>query len=496
MVAGHYRVLDRIGSGAMGVVWRARDERLGRTVAIKQLFVQPGLSDTETETGRLRAMREARIAAMLQHPNAIAIFDIAEHEGDPCLVMEYVPAQGLDSLLIERGSLDPEEVAAIGAQVASALAAAHEKGIVHRDIKPGNVLIDSSGVAKISDFGISRAVGDATVTQTGVLSGTPAYLAPEVARGQNPSSASDVFSLGATLYTAVEGYPPFGHNQNPLAALHAAAAGKVLPPQQAGGLTALLMSLLRTDPSARPDMAEASTKLAAVAPNHDGARWAAATPAPAEPTMIGPVRLREPPEREPGPARHAGIPKKGVIAGLGGLAMAIVLLGLVLTGVNLGWFGGDQQSLTGGASSSAPRQQAQPPAGSPRNSGPSSTTSSSSEPSESSSSTKPSSGSSGEIPYSQAGQLVINYYNGFSNPSSAWGMLTSSGKAVYGSEQAFQQYWKKYSPVSAQNARGVTTNSDGSVNVPVDVTAGGQTTHKVVRVVNQNGTLLIDADTR
>src|SRR5205823_1495684 len=197
---------------------------------VKQLLLQPGLTEEQKQDARRRALREARIAARLHHPNAIVVFDVAEHDGDPCLVMEYMAANSLAALLSERGSLPPGEVASVGRQIASALSAAHASGIVHRDIKPGNVLIDEANVAKITDFGIARAVGDVTVTQTGMFAGTPAYLAPEVARGQEPTAASDVFSLGSTMYTAVEGHSPFGLGENTLALLYAVAAGKVDPP--------------------------------------------------------------------------------------------------------------------------------------------------------------------------------------------------------------------------------------------------------------------------
>ncbi|MFC7617501.1 serine/threonine-protein kinase [Actinokineospora soli] len=190
------------------MVWRARDERLERVIAIKQLLIRPGLTPAKTEEARRRAMREARIAARLHHRNAVALLDVAEHDGDPYLVMEFVNARSLSAVIAERGTLPPEQVAAIGSQVAAALAAAHAAGIVHRDVKPGNILLDEQGTVKITDFGISKATGDHTITtDTGVLAGTPAYLAPELARGQQPTTASDVFSLGSTLYHALEGTP-------------------------------------------------------------------------------------------------------------------------------------------------------------------------------------------------------------------------------------------------------------------------------------------------
>jgi serine/threonine protein kinase len=265
LVAGRYRLGRRIGSGAMGVVWQAHDDRLHRTVAVKQLLLQPGLPAADTDEAKRRAMREGRIAARLQHPHAIAVYDVAEEDGQPWLVMEYLPSKSLSTVLSERGTLPPREVAMIGMQIASALAAAHNAGIVHRDIKPGNVLLGDEGTVKITDFGISRATGDVTVTATGMLAGTPAYLAPEVAKGYDPGSPSDVFSLGSTLYAAIEGAPPFGLTENTIALLHQVASGKVTPPKQAGPLTALLMRLLRAEPEERPTMAEAREALAAVA---------------------------------------------------------------------------------------------------------------------------------------------------------------------------------------------------------------------------------------
>jgi serine/threonine protein kinase len=265
LIAERYRFIDRIGSGAMGVVWRAQDERLGRTVAVKQLLLQPGLETSEHDEAIQRAMREGRIAAKLHHPNAIAVYDVVEENGAPCLVMEYLPSNSLADALAEHGQLDATEVARIGAQAASALAAAHAAGIVHRDVKPGNVLIAENGVVKITDFGISRASDDVTVTKTGLIAGTPAYLAPEIARGQDPTPASDVFSLGSTLYAALEGEPPFGLSENTLGVLHAVAAGRINPPVHEGPLSDVLLRLLNYDPEDRPTMGQARELLNAVA---------------------------------------------------------------------------------------------------------------------------------------------------------------------------------------------------------------------------------------
>ena len=265
LVAERYRLTQHIGSGAMGVVWQAHDERLHRTVALKQLLLSPSFSAADTKEATERAMREGRIAARLQHPNAVSVYDVVDDNGQPVLVMEYVPSRSLSAVLDERGTLEPLEVARIGSQIATALTAAHAAGIVHRDIKPGNVLLADDGTVKITDFGISRATGDVTVTATGMLAGTPAYLAPEVAKGENPGPPSDVFSLASTLYAAVEGYPPFGHSDNTLALLHAVAACRTIPAKQAGPLTGLLAQMLRANPEERPTMSETSRALSALA---------------------------------------------------------------------------------------------------------------------------------------------------------------------------------------------------------------------------------------
>ncbi|MEU7525941.1 serine/threonine-protein kinase [Saccharothrix sp. NPDC042600] len=257
VVAGRYRLVERLGAGAMGVVWRAFDERLHREVAVKLLVVPPGADAGEAVA---RAAREARIAARLHHPNAVTVHDVVTDGGVPVLVMEHVAGRSLSGVV-----LPVADAARVGAQVASALAAAHAAGVVHRDVKPGNVLLTGDGTAKITDFGIARAFGDVTVTRTGVLAGTPAFLAPEVARGGSPGPASDVFALGATLYALVEGRPPFGDGDNAIALLHAVAAGHFPPPTRAGALTPVLLDLMRTDPATRPTMAEAADHLRAAA---------------------------------------------------------------------------------------------------------------------------------------------------------------------------------------------------------------------------------------
>src|SRR5699024_5898957 len=161
----------------MGVVWHAQDELVHRDVAIKQLLLDPGLDAAQAEDARQRTMREARLAARLHHPNAISVFDVVtDDHGQPCLVMEYLPSTSLAAVLQQEQTLDPVEVAQIGTQIASALRAAHEVGVIHRDIKPGNVLLSDNGHVKLTDFGISRATADDTITKTGMIPGTHAHL--------------------------------------------------------------------------------------------------------------------------------------------------------------------------------------------------------------------------------------------------------------------------------------------------------------------------------
>jgi serine/threonine protein kinase len=512
LIAGHYRLVEHIGSGAMGVVWRAVDERLERAVAVKQILAQPGMSEAERSSMRQRAMREAKNAARFQHPNAIVVFDVAEQDGDPCLVMEYLPSKSLSAVIAEQGTLPLAQVARIGEQVASAIVAAHRAGIVHRDIKPANILIDEHGTAKITDFGISRAAGDLTLTQTGLIGGTPAYLAPELARGSDPSPASDVFSLGATLYHALEGQPPYGNSTNQLALLYTAANGQVIPPRQAGKATALLMHLLRIEPDERPSMAEARDRLAGLAAGEPEANagtlvspplynsgpqpvavpmadqppgerppWQRTTAAVAAPPQQqrsprNPTAAFIPPARPAGAqnGQQAAARRKGIV--IGSVAAAVVVVGVVLFLV-----------LNSGASDGGTSAQSLPKGG-PATSAPSSAPS-----------TSVNAAALGQTPntggtpnYGQAGNMVKTYLDSVGS-ATAWGLLTPGAQAVYGSQQAFQAYWAEhkidsYKQILADNG----PNADGSVDMYV--TIDGNRVHW--RVVNTAEGMRIDADTR
>src|SRR3954470_12054131 len=274
LVAGRYRLQSQIGGGGMGGVLLPQGEMLRGRGAVKQVLTPSGVSAEEADQQRQRALREGRIAARLSHPHAISVYDVALEHGQPWLVMEYLPSRSLAEVLSDDGVLRVDQAAQIGAQVADALAATHAAGIVHRDVKPANILIGEGGavegLVKITDFGISHASGDVTLTQTGQITGTPAFLSPEVAQGRPMTEASDVFSLGATLYACLEGQPPFGMEENALGMLHRVAGGEIVPPQRAGFLKGPLLRMLAADPADRPTMAEVRDELAGLAAGRDG----------------------------------------------------------------------------------------------------------------------------------------------------------------------------------------------------------------------------------
>jgi serine/threonine protein kinase len=241
-IGGRYRVVRAIGRGGMGTVWLCRDEKLAREVAVKQVGLMPGHSDTDTA----RAMREARSTAALSHRNVVTVFDVIEEDDHIWLVMEHVPSRTLARLIRDEGPLSPSRAAWIGAQVADGLVAAHRAGITHRDVKPGNIFV-GDGLAKVGDFGISRTEGDATLTGSDLVTGTPTYFSPELATGGDPSAASDVWALGVTLYYAVEGRPPYEHRENPVAVLNDIAQQAPPRPRRAGTLEPVLTRMLDRD---------------------------------------------------------------------------------------------------------------------------------------------------------------------------------------------------------------------------------------------------------
>jgi serine/threonine protein kinase len=260
LVAGRYALTDVLGRGGMGVVWLADDQLLDRPVALKEITFSIYLSDEERRILRERTMREARTAARLDHPCITRVYDVVEEDGKPWLVMEHVPSRSLQEIVDKQGALPPATVARIGLDVLAALDAAHQAGIVHRDVKPGNVLVAPDGRACLTDFGIATATGDSSLTTQGAVIGSPSYMAPERANGQEPGPPVDLWSLGATLYTAVEGHLAFDRG-DPMATLLAVVSEHPAPMVAAGPLEPVLRGLLTKDPAQRATAAQARQAL-------------------------------------------------------------------------------------------------------------------------------------------------------------------------------------------------------------------------------------------
>ncbi|MFI8829821.1 protein kinase [Streptomyces afghaniensis] len=290
LLAGRYRVTAQLGRGGMGIVWKAVDEVLGREVAVKELRTYTDAAGPELAGLRLRMQREARAAARVRHPGVIAVHDIAEVDGRPLIVMELVDGPSLDDVLRDRGTLDAREAAGIGTAVMDALAAAHRAGVLHRDVKPGNILLDRSGRVVLTDFGIATmddpGDGSAThLTRSGELVGSLDYLAPERAQGADPGPASDIWALGATLYAAVEGASPFRRTST-FSTLTAIVTEPLPEPRRAGPLAPVLQRLLDKRPEGRPEADQARRMLQAVADSGgtDTPTSSLRAPVPAPPT--------------------------------------------------------------------------------------------------------------------------------------------------------------------------------------------------------------------
>ena len=250
-IAGRYRLTGLVNAGGSGKVWAALDEVLGREVAIKDVGASPFLDGPDRGPVREHTLREARAAGRVDHPAVVNIYDVVEQDGQQWIVMQLVRAPSLAELIERDGPCTPRRAAQIGLQLLGALRAAHARGIVHRDVKPSNVLINGEQ-AVLTDFGIAAIDGEATFAFPDTLVGSPNYIAPELIRGGPATPASDLWALGATLYTAVEGRPPF-HRDGAVAALTAAASCEPDPISRSGMLAPLLVELLRKEPSQRPD---------------------------------------------------------------------------------------------------------------------------------------------------------------------------------------------------------------------------------------------------
>jgi len=329
VVAGRYELLQVIGHGAMGTVWRARDLVLAREIAVKEVRLPSLMSAQDRAVARERSLREARVAARLTHPGVVTVHDVIEAEGSPWIVMELVLARSLSRVLAEDGPMPPARAAEMGTVLLEALGSAHAAGIVHRDVKPGNVLITAEGRTVLTDFGIATVAGDPGLTQAGMVMGTPGFCSPERIRGAPASPASDLWSLGATLYAAVQGHGPFDGQGSAMAVLAHIVHGDPPPATSAGPLGLVIAALLSRDPAARPDAAAARQMLVAACdgaqarddagkrlagetdagPRGDGAAAQLPTAPAAEPSgtpSVGPRR----------PGRH----RRGLLLGGGGAA--------------------------------------------------------------------------------------------------------------------------------------------------------------------------------
>jgi serine/threonine protein kinase len=445
----------------MGAVWLGRDEVLGREVAIKRIGHQPG----GTSPDLVRAEREARIAARVNHPHVVAVFDLVQEDDQQWLVMEYVDGPTLAELVREQGPMSPDQAAAILAQAAEALSAAHAAGVVHRDVKPSNILVTAEGQVKLSDFGIARAEADASLTQTGLVTGSPAYLAPEVASGQLATPASDVWSLGATLFHTLAGRPPYDVGGNVLGALYKIVHEEPPRLDDAGWLAPLIASSMTHDQAARWSMTEVVEFLragpgAAVPPVSTAPLRVVPQPeVPDQPTeVLTPPPSAPPASVAPTRRRRSG----GVLPWLVGAAVVAlaVMIGLIAYYAN--------QDSPEPPANEDPTSQSPTDTGSP-------------------------------APEANAADME-NFLTGYlttaaEDPATAFTMLTPEFQAESGGESGYTEFWGRVTNVRDIQ---VQANADDPDNLTVtyDYTyelqgAGRQDDHVVLRLVFEDGEYLI-----
>ncbi|MEU2355186.1 serine/threonine-protein kinase [Streptomyces misionensis] len=260
LLAGRYRLGDVLGRGGMGTVWRAEDETLGRTVAVKELRFPSNIDEDEKRRLITRTLREAKAIARIRNNSAVTVFDVVDEDDRPWIVMELVEGKSLAEVIREDGVLEPRRAAEVGLAVLDVLRSAHREGILHRDVKPSNVLIADDGRVVLTDFGIAQVEGDPSITSTGMLVGAPSYISPERARGHKPGPAADLWSLGGLLYAAVEGVPPYDKG-SAIATLTAVMTEPLEEPKNAGPLRDVIYGLLSKDPAKRLDDAGARALL-------------------------------------------------------------------------------------------------------------------------------------------------------------------------------------------------------------------------------------------
>jgi serine/threonine protein kinase len=311
-IGGRYRLAGRIGAGAMGTVWSGYDEILQRRVAVKELKVPLGIPDRESLDLRERMLREARALGGLSHPNVITVYDVVVADGEPMVVLEMVPSRNLATMIAEQGVLSVPQAAVVGFATAAALRAAHRAGITHRDVKPGNVLVAHDGRVKLTDFGIARNVADAPMTTAGLVLGSPAYIAPEVAAGHAVTPAADLWGLGATLFAAIEGRPPYDVRGDPVSTITEVVDGAVPRPSSAGPVTEVIAALMVKDPTQRMPLDEVRQRLRPLISDPDDPLYPGS---PDAPTMAAAITTPRPPRPDvaarppaaPGPLTATGL---------------------------------------------------------------------------------------------------------------------------------------------------------------------------------------------
>jgi serine/threonine protein kinase len=489
VIAGRYTLETEVGRGGMGAVWRGRDEVLGRTVALKRIGVAPGGLTPDA----VRAEREAKLAAKLNHANVVAVYDLvgsgSGDQGQQWLVMEYVEGTDLADLIRQRGRLTPDEAAPILAQTASALAAAHGAGIVHRDVKPSNILVAPDGQVKLSDFGIARTAADPSLTQTGLVTGSPAYLSPEVASGQQATAASDVWSWGATLFHALEGHPPYQIGDNLLGALYRIVHEE--PPRlaDAGWLAPVLEHTMTREPDERWSMAQVRDFLGrghevAVHPQPLVASDPTATQVldatPEQPMGVPPI-VADPelvvpppptPSSAPAPAPapaptpvDSRRPRRSVWPWVGALVALVAVVVIALVALDPG--GGAQKS---------------PGAGGPTSSGPA----------------KPSTGSTttGTPQVTAMRDFITTYFSTVTSDDHAtFDMLTPSFQSHSGGYGGYHGFWKTIESASPSNIVADPAAMTVSYDIAyVKVDGTHSTDHRTLQLVKSGSSYLINSE--
>lgn len=431
IIADRYRVLRSVGRGGMGEVWLCEDELLGRQVAVKQVGVLPG----ESVPDLARALREARSSAALNHRHVVSVYDAVETNDHIWLVMEFVPGSTLAELIAQEGRLDPARVATIGAQVADGLAAAHARGTVHRDVKPGNILVGDGDAAKISDFGIARTSGDAQLTRTDMVMGTPHYFSPQLARGADPTPADDVWALGATLYAAVEGVPPVEDRGNPIATLAAAADNDPPRPEHAGFLADAIGRMLDPDPASRWSMADAAHALDNL---HDQHRTVETVPDAAPVAAPAPAPVDAPVDAPPPARRQHRWP----------LVAAVVVV-LLLGAATVGFLQQRDDDPTASADSREPSSSTSTkPSSEPA---PTSTATVTETATATATATQPESETTPVPPAGSAEETVATYYSLLpEDTEGAWAYLGEGARADAGGYDDFAGFWQTIDDVSVE----------------------------------------------